>query len=663
MRLLARIIAVGLVTFGLTACTTAFSVFKTDDKTRFYMKFWPVPKTVGGYPEMSDDRIQKRASFGVAFQGGGNRAAPAALGQIRMLHTLGWIDQVRYISAISGGSWAAIPYTYLRQNHSEEAFLGTYYTPDKLVSQLVAAEEEGEDHTAFQAGSLLHSVSKSTITKRYIAALESGRFDESYAEALAQIYFDPLRLGRKSDGGAERYFTWREQDMRDLVARNAEISRDDVIYVERKRPYLIVGGTFLKRRLSPGSNGKFRMEMTPLYSGVPRDITWSYPNGEAMKMAGGFVESAGYDLVTDKVKPIEGCEGQTCLKLRKPVIGAHSDKERLRFSLANMAAVSGAAPQQIIISIPGLNALFSNMGFPEHFVPVDQRQPAVHALQALGQRPHEKEWAHGDGGHEDNLGLAPLLQRRVKNIITFANSRKPYDGGAYKECVAAIGKLEQALSINPIAKFEPVKPCEKIFGDDFASFLVKTNSHFHNVSLELITSRDRSMEHPRLRGFYDLLEVARELQAQDWLSCRRYRGFEPQVYKDTAEPVAGSRRTYSTYRPTICLVWLGQDEEWFKAIGAAAQTGDFSDTQLEKLRNSLDVNAAWLPKGGSQFGSLSQGFPHIGTFFDQPGRVIKVERPRALALANYTSWVLGEHSDKIAEAFHKNGLRLTPLGD
>ena len=169
---------------------------------------------------------------------------------------------------------------------------------------------------------------------------------------------------------------------------------------------------------------------------------------------------------------------------------------------------------------PSHSSLFSNLGFPEHFVPVDEPIPAVHSLEAMGQRPHEKEWAHGDGGHEDNLGLAPQLQRRVKNIISFANSNSPYHKGAYEKCDKAISKLEIRLAADPLADFDPVKPCEKIFGDDFASFLVKTKTHFHNVSLELTTDRDRSKEHPRLRGFYDLLEVARDLEAQNWLSCR-----------------------------------------------------------------------------------------------------------------------------------------------
>ena len=58
-------------------------------------------------PEMADAELavpwlKDRASFGIAFSGGGIRSASAPLGQLRALHSLGWLDRARYISANSG---------------------------------------------------------------------------------------------------------------------------------------------------------------------------------------------------------------------------------------------------------------------------------------------------------------------------------------------------------------------------------------------------------------------------------------------------------------------------------------------------------------------------------------------------------------------------------
>ena len=88
-------------------------------------------------PEIADDELavpllSERASFGVAFSGGGTRSATASLGQLRGLHKLGWLQRARYISSNSGGSWATVPYTYLPSSISDEQFLGSYISPEAL---------------------------------------------------------------------------------------------------------------------------------------------------------------------------------------------------------------------------------------------------------------------------------------------------------------------------------------------------------------------------------------------------------------------------------------------------------------------------------------------------------------------------------------------------
>jgi hypothetical protein len=53
-----------------------------------------------------------RADLGVTFSGGGTRAATASVGQLRALVRNGWLQRVRYIGAVSGGSWTAVPFTF-----------------------------------------------------------------------------------------------------------------------------------------------------------------------------------------------------------------------------------------------------------------------------------------------------------------------------------------------------------------------------------------------------------------------------------------------------------------------------------------------------------------------------------------------------------------------
>jgi len=93
------------------------------------------------------------------------------------------------------------------------------------------------------------------------------------------------------------------------------------------------------------------------------------------------------------------------------------------FTLADVIASSGAAPQlQLLLGgdVPAKAraALAQAAGaFPSF------RTLAVREDSAVVQ---SAELPHGDGGFTDNLGLMPLLARRVKHIIAFVNSNQPF---------------------------------------------------------------------------------------------------------------------------------------------------------------------------------------------------------------------------------------------
>ena len=77
------------------------------------------------FPELDDLSLAGRPNVGVAFSGGGTRAAAAALGQLRALDQLGALQRMRYISSVSGGTWACIPYVYLPRPFSDKCVSAT----------------------------------------------------------------------------------------------------------------------------------------------------------------------------------------------------------------------------------------------------------------------------------------------------------------------------------------------------------------------------------------------------------------------------------------------------------------------------------------------------------------------------------------------------------
>jgi hypothetical protein len=120
----------------LVLVATLYVVWESID--RVAVRTWVVDAgSDAPLPEMADEGLavpwlKERASFGIAFSGGGTRSASATLGQLRALDNLGWLDKTRYISSNSGGTWVTVPYTWLPEAIDEQTFLGEYIPPRQL---------------------------------------------------------------------------------------------------------------------------------------------------------------------------------------------------------------------------------------------------------------------------------------------------------------------------------------------------------------------------------------------------------------------------------------------------------------------------------------------------------------------------------------------------
>ena len=105
------------------------------------------------YPEAGENPTTKhadpnRSPVGVCFSGGGSRALTCAWGQMIGLRNLSvdgtpLLDKVRYISSVSGGTWASVLYTYLPDSISDDDFFTAFVEPENL--HLNSAESGGMD--------------------------------------------------------------------------------------------------------------------------------------------------------------------------------------------------------------------------------------------------------------------------------------------------------------------------------------------------------------------------------------------------------------------------------------------------------------------------------------------------------------------------------------
>ena len=386
-------------------------------------RFWEINPTFwnsttpGETPEREKLVQLRKFDVGIAFSGGGTRSASATVGQLRGLEQNGWLARVRYMTAVSGGSWAAVPYTYSRDISTAELLGDSKPLDSKTIetvpSGLIATRivNSGLGHVGVvEAPSFLPDTIGGrdlAQTRRYLQIArtairklrkrdvpEPDRQNKTYAHMLGQLFLDGI-----VEDWSRKQYAWDDASAVEMSTSGKPLG-EFITMDAADRPFLIVGGTLVKPngvdypRLIP-------VEYTPLYTGVRQQFG---------QLGGTYVSPWAYDRLT--IAP----------KSSTHVLVGPKPTER-PFSLADVIASSGAAPQL---------TLMLGDKVPEKFRPALQQAslafPAFNnlAVRAGAPNPVSAELAHGDGGFTDNFGIMPLLARQVRHIIVFVNSMSEY---------------------------------------------------------------------------------------------------------------------------------------------------------------------------------------------------------------------------------------------
>lgn len=555
-----------LALVGFTSCTRPM-------KTKLMARYWASQPSNSSeaFPELDPAglvwaNLKEKRELGVCFSGGGTRAAAATAGQLRALRHLKVLDDVRYISAVSGGSWTATPFTFLPTNHCTTQFLGEYVRPEDLANT---------DCLQAHEGSILHAISEAHVTGRGFANLLAGRGSESYARVISKVFLEPFCLG-----DSERWFTWSDKtakDARDRSNQSPALTNQNYYKVAEGRPFLIVGGTirhydWWPTRWSNDPRKRVPVEYTPLYSGVR---PWIPPGKyNCQPIGGGYVESFAYDSIAPKTMAHTQGLAEVSLYRR----GLWQTEPLL--NLGDIMGSSGAAPGE-------LRGPVEIFGFPKF----NYWSPA--SLDTNGSSPH-KRYAHQDGGLSENLGIMPLLARRVKRIIAFVN--------AEDEVIVGNGAPHFPDYINGLFG---QTPCGR-----FEATQVFEPQHLSNIATQLVA---------------------------------KVRAGRAPVTVTTVRTISNSRFDVPEYDVEIFWVFLdarlgGQDQK-------------ASDTWVRKIPEKSDVRTSI--ENERRF----KNFPRYRTFFeDRPfplWDVVRLTGEKATALAHYTSWVVVGEGTEIKEFLGK----------
>lgn len=569
---------------------TLFSFFTACKTQELSTKVYPFTHEEFKYPE--DKFLEDKKNVGIAFSGGGPRSAALTTGQLRALNKLGVLDKVKYISAVSGGAWASIVYSFSDIN--KDSLLGIYKKPDELKLKDLECNVNGK---------LINSISDAYVMEKYIKYSECTLFnmnckgDEIYANILKDIFLDSIKLGEK------RYVSYTQKTVEDIIEREknkGKLKKEDFYISDTKKPYLIVNGTVVGKLWNSWKLPTMHLEMTPLYSGVSY-----FDETLKRKIGGGYLETFAVDNRYKQKKD----ENHLIFKKRKN-----------KFSLGDMMAITGNAAGTWANRV----RLGGFWGLPEiRFISIPQALKSDKSFKKIKSR----EFPVSDGGNLENLGLIPLLKRNVKQIIVFVNSKQAIEEITEKNGEKTI-KIDNAL--NRVFGIKIKDNSSAISSTTFsistlASAILGRKSWIINLPIGLFFILDKDAKKNFIINTNLLGNKNNEL---DTLAKILYnKKIQGKALIHTATYRVNKNPDYGIYpikdkTDKVEITWVYND--------------GFDENYVDKLKK--EVRYSYYQKG---FNSNKSVFPHLPTFWtSSKGRAIHYKKKWANLLSHFSSWVV-----------------------
>lgn len=457
-----------LLLFSFLVCTSC--------RTKGTVLAWSKADTPEQFPEAS----LNLPKTGVCFSGGGTRAMNCAIGQMKGLDSIGLWDDIGYISAVSGGSWASTIFTYYRDGaENDKQLLGTIMAPGDITLENLQQMPKG-----FMGEVITKSLMDDLFGRLGLDLISHGilqKMDFIWIDGIGHTYLKPFGL---YDPEHPKYFTLDIATRDGILARNPKLKASDFITVHKqegdiKRPFLVVNSSLL----GPNKDLPLRnpenlsvFNYTPLYIGSnhPLRITDKeliFGKTVHFNAGGGFVEPFGFgsDLLSSQNRQLSNTNATPLrVKLAKK-----------RFEAVDATGTSSAAFGAIVSSNIFLQ-LSSDilLGYSlDHLIPEEEYWP----ISKSGVVQKAEKYRFTDGGNLENYGLITLLQRGVERVVVFINTDTPI-----------------TVDLSPSANCPP--QASQIDSDLFPLFGYPIGNHINN---QIFTKKD-------FKTVYDGLSTAKK---------------------------------------------------------------------------------------------------------------------------------------------------------
>ena len=430
--------------------------------------------------------LDYKTETGVCFSGGGARSHVCVTGQLRALRDLGVLNKndLNYISATSGGAWAASIFTfYERGAKNDDDLLGKGTEPEEMFTEVLQ-----------KPPCPLASPAQDVMWQEMRRIFWSTPSPELWEQVLGNVYFERFGMNKEVPFG-----------MRELVPTiryyNRALAKAKINQTRPNRPFLVLHANMIGPEWADASD-VVPIQFTPMYCGTPYMRRVHYKEAASRKshrqglykIGGGFIDTFAFGAevpkaVSDKHKVITrkwvlaDMFGKVAQNI-KNLSNEARDLLHRRHDTGNLLKhfIRVPAPERpfslrhaVGISSDGPALMYKNKRFR------DQLNPRGHYFSPTGLKDRAKEkeldlvMEFSDGGVTDNLAIMPLLQRKVKRIIAFSNSEIPL--------IPIKSKDVDHLKYSTIAQLWPTTNILPLFGVHFDEKTMeeKVTKYFTNL--------------------------------------------------------------------------------------------------------------------------------------------------------------------------------------
>ncbi|GBG24211.1 Hypothetical Protein FCC1311_004292 [Hondaea fermentalgiana] len=361
------------------------------------------------YPEI--EVMHNTHETGFSLSGGGARAYTCSLGYLRGLLDANLLNRTRYVSSVSGGSWANAAFTYYQPEKiglSDADFLGEIIPPEKLTMDALGDLDEKCARASPVKRDLLEQVALKLLWDRMDPP-------EVYPAAIWQTFLEPAGI----EWGDQAAWSTERRDA--VVARNPVLKNQSFVIrcggadACSNRPFSIVNaailGPLVVEPFSVDDDNYVPIEFNALYVGSPQYLELKYaPPRPANLSVGGYVETFAFGGVVDKGFPGLGPFNYTTILQNVPM-------PEEQFSLGHAVAASSFAPGSFLSGSPLLAYLDNTIGMRvEYWSPV---------TRSIDEPVRSQAVLVSDAASLENLGILALLRRRLREVVVFIHSPIP----------------------------------------------------------------------------------------------------------------------------------------------------------------------------------------------------------------------------------------------